>query len=484
MRIQGRTITNDKIQSGVEVRFGRVLRFDVGGVVYEFNPMKESKLTPRLEAVVNCKPQIEGGMRTDTPGFSAKLTIYNPGADLFSLVQNNTALFANKSKLENALSNKTAITNINRPRVNVYAGYWDYENKKEEVTQIFSGYLNSSSYYRKGVDTIMELWCHNIKLSVDDFARTIPYSGSGESRVEQILANRANVSKDTSYLSTVKTLIKDIAETRSPRPTISGAAFLDRLDLFNKNQDSQQKNPPLTEEEKNSTGWIKLNFIIGAYVDSKTEYNADRTLAMAFNSGIPKNFTYYKGERSDVTLEQQIRNLLKNFPGGAVSFKREDDVRDGSFNWFFWYVGGAGGSFNSTVEKTRTIVLEDFQNFLEAPVCNGNGQIVMKMLFNPQIIPMHNIMLTWDQYKTGNILNLGDKVQGGQVNAAMAYYSPLIQSGRYSSVVYALTQSSNGDIFNVPMKVVGVVHDLSTTTSKWNTTVTTSGLDFSQVKSK
>ena len=486
MKIQGTTIKSDKEQSGVEVNFGRVLKFEIGNLVYEFSPLKKDSLTPRLEATINCRPQVGAGMKDmSVPGFTAKLTIYNPGTDLFNLLANNKRLPSQKTVGDTLQKNTQKV--IKRPSVKVSAGYWDYENKTEKYTTIFNGFLNTSSYYRKGVDAVMELWCANVEMSYQSYANLIgtPVTGDERTRLQQILDNRKNLS-DISYKAAIKTLIQNLAKKRQPKVNTGESPLLDTIlnrTAKQENMSPIEDNSSVTDEERKSDEWIQLHPIAVPYI-GPDNYPSDEILSGVMNTGISNEFTIYTGKPDDDTLKAQLTKLLKNFPGGEVAYAADYETKGEVFHWYFWYVKGEGGGVENTksVPKTKTTVIEDFQNFIEAPVCNGNGQLVMKMMFNPDCRPQYSIMLLWDKYKTNTILNPLDKIQGGQVTTTAGYYGPLMQLGRYSMVVKALSGKDEGDIFNTEMTIISVVHDLSTTGSKWFSTVTTAGLDMSKVR--
>lgn len=492
MKVEGYTsyLNSDNNTNSVEVNFGRVMKFVISGAglstVYEFSPLKNETLTPRLEALVNCRPQVGSGMNTSMPGFSAKLTIYNPGEDIIKILT-NTARFPQKDKIATNTIYR-ATKGMGRPSVQVYAGYWDFEHEKENYNGIFTGYLNSSSLYRKGVDTILEMWCHNVEMTNKNFSTWIADNASESEKLDQLNDNTRVVSGGTSYLNAIRTLIKTLAHRRSRHIISQVEAPFTSYGTNNQPEVSPREDPNddglVTSDERNRDDWIEIFTTTKAYTGPSEIYTADSDLMNDLKStAIPKDFKFYNAgsEGDDVVLEQQLKELLKTFPYGSVKFEPEYVAFSNRFRWYFWRpTGGSSGSSSSSSASgsSKTHVIEDFQNFIEPPTCNGNGQIVMRMMFYPALVPMDNIMLRWDQYKTNTIIS--DKVQGGMVNASMGYYAPLIQAGRYSLSVYALTQSTTGDIFNEPMKMVSVIHDLSTTSSKWSTTVTTAGLDYDQ----
>ena len=146
--------------------------------VIEYNPRKASYLCPRLEAEIIDTP---ASALKNTPGYEARLKIYNPTRELLSLIASGITNILESGSVGNYYASKL--------RVSVYAGYYAQQAekktslkqkllpKKTEKTNvattnaidaqdratygsvpIFSGYVNNSLYVHKSTDNIFKFF--------------------------------------------------------------------------------------------------------------------------------------------------------------------------------------------------------------------------------------------------------------------------------------------------------------------------------------
>lgn len=470
-------------ENGVVYNMNRMLRVRIQQKsiekTVEYCPMADERLNARIEAVVKFLPAV--GKKNARTGLNAKVTIYNPPQEWVSLVQAPVWTLDYKN-VESYYAAKA--------RVYVDAGYWsnDEDAKKNEeggrsgYENIFGGYLNTSAYYRKGVDNILELYCFDIsmnKMDSQEFSLVNKKynslkTGNTYSDVYQDnvvttkVANRLTGGNGIMWTDFIFNVINHYAKEKRPYQT-----FLNGLVQTSENNMSIAFTSR-TAQDKSVGSDIMLQYIKPPRNPKNPEEGAvfDGDLDSLANSGAGSNVVVNAGN-----LDEAMEQVCSQFPGGLrwhVDYFKP--AVNGRTPYYLWQPGNTSSGNKKTplnigkVDK-NTYKIYNFQNMLEVPSMDGSGCLNIKMMYNNQIKPNSKIALIWDpdiKFKD----SISPYTQGLSTKASQALFHPSLQGGITNDIVKAIAKN-NGNIFNVGFTVGYLTHHLSTHTNNWFTEIKT-----------
>lgn len=443
-----------KSQDGQEYCMDRIMRVTVKGPsgtqVMEYCPNADKRLCVKMEATLKYLPMSQP--KNNRPGFSAVVKIYNPPAGLITLIDKHANWPIGQSSAQAYYRGRCSVL--------VEAGYWDYDAKDgRDYKRLFEGKLNTSAYYRKGVDDILELYYHNIELTDKEInsMTTAAKAASSDYQSTFYEESKASDSKGKFYGSADKSwngLMWDLI-SKYNNEVVDTDSIVAKLQAI---ANGTLNNP------KFSIHYIMAptdshNPDDGAQYDTSLEKEADK---------LSTKYLVLNGK----TFRDQIQEMCDFFP---TTLRYNIKVKDNTAHYYFWKVG-TGKAANKKWQTTDKLVIYNYQNLLEAPSVDGTGCLTVKMMFNANARAGKGIELRWvDGLKIGSAIS--DYTQGAASTAQLKNYYPSLQAGRYSIQVkalqYAKEQQGKGDIFNIPFKIGYVTHTLSTHGSAWHTEVKT-----------
>lgn len=483
--------------NGVEYRMNRILRVTVvasDGVdgdgkprqaehVIEFCPWENENLNARMEVTAKEVPIVNS--RHNGPGFSAKIKIYNPPLDLLTTINNHISWSIQSKNLDAYYKE--------RCRVYVDAGYWEDkaktkkpDDKKEETqnkggsnyTRIFSGWLNTSAYYRKGVDNVLEMFCHSIQILDQENQEMIKaIKNISQESYSKVVYNEKKQSplvggKQKSWEDMLLEIIQKYAPLKAPK-TIWGQLKTDRA------RNLLLAPVPVTAEDRTDIKKFvsfPINYIYEP-TDTRNPEGVKKTNQALANQARTMNTE--KWVINGGTFEEKIQQMCDRFPGG-LRWVEDKSYDDGKNRYYFWLPAGQPVTWNK--KKTNVpiqasdpdIIFYNFQNFLEVPSIDGAGQLKIKMMFNPAVRPNNKIQLKWVDNLTHNGV-ISPLTKGINTTAQSGQYYPSLQGGQYSIYAAAIL-NTNGDIFNTVYTATYITHTLHTHSNTWSTEIKTSAL--------
>ena len=488
----------------------RILRVTVLGNmkhVIEYCPMDSSDLCAHIDATVKYTPSIAN--KNTKEGLSAKVRIYNPSPELLQTINQHS----------NWMIGAGTQSNFYRKRCKVLidAGYWDsdfgslkisesdsaaikrekqdrIDKKGRNYKNIFEGWLNTSAYYRKGADNILELFCHDIRLtdreistitsaallSDTNYQRSI-YESAQEDKGKQIIGRT-----DISFQSMLLKVIRESETQKTPStpwPWVTRTENMSTSDTWVTNEDRttgwqktwkvslQFIKPPRDVENPGDgaqpDGWL-MQVVQNYAADNGTPLNT---------KGLVVNAPYF---------EDRVWQVCNYFWPTPMRWKADYSQNDGLTRYYFWVPESWGQSKSETEGSSNwsrhTTVITNFQNLLEVPSIDGAGCFTIKMMFNKDVRAGGLIMLTWDENKYTSDSRLAPYTKGVMSTASGGQYWPSLQGGRYNAQVYALQYkkmqegliaAATGDVFNQEFFVSYLTHKLSTHSNTWYTEVKT-----------
>lgn len=450
---------------------GKNIKNNGGVFVVEYCPMADDRLCARIEATVRTLPVVLN--KDSSPGFSAKIKIYNPPAELLEVINQHAGWAIGSKDLASYYSERCV--------VKVEAGYW--KNNKRDYTVIFGsdnkGWLNTSAYYRKGVDNILELYCHNVDISGSEYqamktSLEVSREGAGFQKVTYDnfkKSARTNKAGET-WAAFISNVIREYAELRAPKDPLG--------DLGQSLRYPTRPPVPVTDADRAGlTGkWFELRFIQEPKKNLEPGYVSvdNPTLRGLMNTTSPARAVTLNGS----TFKEKMNQLASAFPGGFM-WSEDLSFMNGVTRYYIWQVTGNTAELSAEAKKQQAIVMSppdiiiyNFQNMLQVPSVDGAGCFTMKMLFNPKVVPGLGIMLKWDDGKVnGN--QISDFTKGVMTTMQLGQYFPGLQGGDKQANIAAL-RANNGYLFDTTYRVGYVTHTLSTHTSSWSTEVKTLSL--------
>lgn len=466
---------------GVEYQMNRIMRVSVTGsyttvndkgvpttsnetIVYEYCPLADSRLNARIDARVEDRPVVN--TKNDNPGFAAKITIYNPSNELLTMINQN-------AKWVLDYKNKSAEQyNRSRCKVRLEAGYYDPQkypgNEGKGYTNIFEGRLNTSSYYRKGVDNILELLCHDIDLSGTEVQNLIKdATGAGGSVVTTYAQNIVGALGKKKLIGVAghswdefMTLMIDNYGVKKHTVVNDPVAMMSRI---------------VKEANRTGTGRTVQFDMVYIKPPSNLAHPSQGMVVDRELAGYADNLDVKGIVVNAATFSAKMEELCGYFPG-EMRWKLDDNR---SYvdkpTYYFWIANpgriGSKTKYNSTVNIKNLVTIYNFQNMLQVPSVDGAGCFSMKMLFHPDIVPLCGIELRWDpNYKLGNAIS--PYTEGVASTASIGQYYPSLQAGTKLFQVASIAKT-NGYLFNKVYQAGNVVHNLSTHSNNWYTEVKT-----------
>lgn len=459
--------------NGYTYNFNRMLRVTISdgstSQVVEYCPLADEKLNPRIDVVIKCMPLVVN--KNNKPGFSAKITLYNPGEEILGLINKHiTWPIGNKTQAEYYRG---------RCRVTVDAGYYEkgaanprggYSN----MGALGSWWLNSSAYYRKGVDNILELWCHELQLTDDEIqditkaveTKKVNYSKAiVEKKKERGFVGSNGVTWDMA----LELVIRKFAPLKAPL----GSTVYESSEA----QMSLLTTVPTATDRSGKTKFFKLQYIQQPVdesqprIDAKADHELELLAQKESTRGLVINGS---------TFSEKIGELIDYFPVPVVV--REDmGYTDGMTRYWIWRPRKGDGSLSASdsgekKEHKQIVTIYNFENMLQVPSVDASGCFTAKMMFNPALRPNVYLKLAWsDDYRSGQAIS--NYTEGVSTSSTFANYYPTLQGGKYQAQVKALRYkkmpNSLGYLFNEAYKIGYVTHTLSTHTNSWYTEVKT-----------
>lgn len=483
---------------GINYNTDRILRVTVykeggGHVVIEYCPYDRPTIAAKIDATIKIWPVTQP--KNNKPGNLAKVKIFFPPENLISLIDTYTNWAIGYTNAQPYY--KT------RCRVRVEAGYWDRDlaarsknpsptetsrngverkktddeiaaekrNKGRVYKQVFEGWLNTSSFYRKGTDDILELYAHNIELTTTEISKLnskLVDNGVLKKIYTATVQGESTAKVQGTAQKSWQTLAHEIItrfDPQSVKPTAKGT--LDRT------MEMGYTPIPGTENKETQPNF-KMHFIFPPkdrdkpWVDAQSDPFLEEAVVDTKTRGIVINVHSFVGAMNEA---------CDYLPGGIVWKPIYKKDNDGYVNHWFWRPGTMEKNTVNGWKPGTTVTIYNYQNLLEAPSVDGAGCFNIKMLFNPNVAPDGGIRLVWDdKHRSSNILS--PYTQGANSTAGLGQYYPSLQAGKYNIQTRALEyqrgiKNSKGDIFGPTYRVGYITHSLSSYGSAWSTEVKT-----------
>lgn len=533
------------IINGRDFNFNRIVKVELveagsGKLVYsiEFNPLKKRELCARIEADIIGLPKVT---KTDSPSYSAKVIIYNPESTLLALIAQNIEFLlgkdvSNKSIdlqptlknwqppmiLPEALKDKVVyatnrnedasllvqqeisetLSNFykNRPKLRLYAGYYDQEGKYENYSLLFEGYLNGSSFYHRGTEDILQLNCHDLDLS-EIPGGTILTSVSKTKRAEienKIIANNdkrrkgkatfdASLRNYEAWFATERIRLYDGKLVKLTQSVLD--AMWNSEDFKNVNPTSNIDVWYVTSKQAVLKGLKNQEKYADAASWKNKELEYLLTHSYKENATSPNLLGFYTPK---VNLKEILNDLcaatkipLKN--GETVSIGW--DVINENVSKTTYIIFTIANGPTTTTASSATYRIWNYQNLLESPAVDGAGCLTIRMLLKPEIRAGESIalMLSEDLGEQEGLVNVSSftssiaygpgRLLGSLATSANLTTTPSVQLSEAASVA-ALNKKKNsaeqdGYLFNRGFFIQKFEHKISTHKSDWSTTVRT-----------
>lgn len=507
MKINGQTYFLDRCLKFIFVG-PRVVNGAFGFLTVEYCPRKDERLCPRLEADITDNPNPQ---QTDRPGYGGKIRIYNPDEEILQMVANST-VWSNDyidsqngsyaaQQLKESQSKKYY---ANKLQVFVYAGYYDEEQPRYEVSYnnatrnlnfvpqtnpdgtlikgdgdytkqpVIAAYVNNSYYYRQGVDNILDLYVHDVDMSQQstkvasfgaDEAQGGPAYGTPRSAVV--------MPKRVTFHSTLLYLIQQYGSSYGP-------AMLNRENVAGKND------------------WARIHYIsniesyqkwLSAGRDDMNKGYISPTLEAALENGPEYNGPNYSTWYSNASDFKTMVKELCDYAATAKMNLRWQVERQANLTDFLIWDANFTPQLTTTysIKENATVIIWNFQNQLQVPTIQGNGSLHAKMFFNRDIKPMGALAFAIsdeiDDGATASLARMGILTQdngqiigglAGQAGNCATQQVTLSGSGSIGSVLQNNKKAKEfGYIFNQAWRVVRVKHMLKTHSNEWYTEVHT-----------
>lgn len=533
------------IINGREFNFNRIVKVELveagsGNPVYsiEFNPLKKRELCARIEADILGLPKVT---KTDSPSYSAKVIIYNPEKVLLALVAKNINFLlgedvSNKDinlqptlknwripmVLPDSLEDKViyatnrdedasqiiqqqvseTLTNFykRRPKIRLYAGYYDQETEHENYSLLFEGYLNGSSFHHRGTEDMLQLNCHDLDLS-EIPGGTILTSVSKARRAEIensiIMDNdkrrRGKETFDASlrnYESWFATERIRVSDGKLVKLTQGALDSMWRSDYFKKNNPTSDIN----------VWYVTSKQAVLKGLKNQEEYN---NAASWKNKDLEYLLTHsYKENRTSPNLlgfytpKVNLREILNDLCAATrIPLKNGEtvpigwDVINENVSKTTYIIFPIGNGPTTTSASSATYRIWNYQNLLESPAVDGAGCLTIRMLLKPEIRSGESIalMLSEDLGEQEGLVNVSSftssimygksRMLGSLATSANLTTTPSIQLSEAASVA-ALNKKKesaeqDGYMFNRGFYIQKFEHKISTHTADWSTMVKT-----------
>lgn len=465
---------------GVVYNMNRMMRVTISAgnasEVIEYCPQADTRLNARMEAVVKYLPTV--GTASTRTGFVGKIVIYNPPKTVVGLVQKPVW------SIDNYYANNQKAYYNSLGFLRIEAGYWNENSKvntKEErlnsgrsgYKTLIDGYINTSSYYRRGTDNILEIYCFDKSSKAnDDFQKQVAATkatapGYQDKTVQQDKYTK-EIAADTKWYTAIRNIINEFSTEKSPKTRDKIANVVQSEEL----QMSLATTIRTAADKANGGQDFETIYIHPPQGDPEDGYKIDKELkAQAENLAVGKRFVINAGN-----IYTALEEIERTYPDGLrIHVNYPHPEPDGKTKYYIWQPGkGEGGQDWSPVEEGGVVEIYNFQNMLETPSIDGAGNFTMKMLFNPKITKSAFIRLRWDEsLRFENMIS--GYTKGVASTANLANFHPSLEGGLYNSQTRSIA-NSNGDIFNAKFRAGYITHTLSTHSNTWQTEVKTTGV--------
>lgn len=478
---------------GVVYNMNRMMRITVSvgkkTEVVEYCPQADTRLNARIEATIKFLP-ISGTASTRT-GWVAKATIYNPSKTLVSLIQKPVwSIDDYYAAHQEDYYSAGGVMEIE-------AGYWNEKSdgaksQKERADigrggykSLITGYINTSSYYRRGTDNILEIWCFDKSSKAnDDFNKQVKSTKATMPGYQQEVVNERKkpgrrVDKNENWYDAIKNVINEIATEKSP--TVPGKLFRDLGVIVESDEEQRSIISQLrTSEDKLTRRDFETIYIHPPKGSPEDGYEPYPEFQNKMHSELVGRNLSINGNNIYTAVEQ----LEQAYPGGLrIWFNYNHQEPDGVTKYYIWEPGNVSGNVSfDALEEGGVVEIYNFQNMLETPSIDGAGNFTMKMLFNPKIVKNAFVRLRWDErLRFDNMIS--GYTQGVASTANLSAFYPSLRGGLYNIQTRAVA-NADGNIFNAKFRVGYVTHTLSTHKNVWQTEVKTTGVASLQDTSK
>lgn len=471
-------------------------------VVLEFAPLDNELFCPKIEAEV--KDIYNTNLKNNTSGYTGKITVYNPPVELRNLLANNISYTLDYARDPSEFKRQVRKESANeylrefyqqRLRARLDVGYWNPEGHKEENGGVISdsrkpyrtlleGYINSSVYYHKGRDDIMEFTVQDMQFTQQEVtAIREAYDITCPTGIEPA---------DTRYMPTQEEL-----EARSGRRIRTWDAMLRKLvgnfSFYRPNPDygrtdiigmvrGQNEMIIVSDEDKKNYGsWVNVIYLYNRI--NRENIN----LPLKFKLEDPYTVDIWNFNATGNTLHEMI-NELATYDDLHLSWEIDEKYTPGAITVFVW-PQGEGSAFVPGEQADIKIV--NYQNILATPAVDTSGSLTIRMFLNLDAKPQARIALVLDdlvgsETGTGNALTIRPRKRkdgNGYERESISFAgtpSPYVGNtslayaqSTYSMAVVRGGADKMGYLFNTGYPILEATHKISTHGKMWETTIKT-----------
>lgn len=507
-----------KIQ-GNEYLFGRCLKITIAGskaITIEHAPEINRDLNLFMDVSITDRPSATA---YDNPGFQGTIKIYNPGKRLLEAVLAGATWVQNyldENGIEKEKFNAVEDFYNSRSTVTVEAGYIEETptGLKPMYHTILKGYLNGSSYERKGVDNVLTLGVMDMDLMRN--SKVVEKQPEFKTVQDYLNEQERMCAYETTWYQTVVKIIKMWETERLPNredlPELSRSLIHDTSTV------EQQINLPtmpdqsklsyeempfvqVSEVDRMRSDWFEIRFVesLNTYFTVRDKVGSDYQLRQETDAGLQAEaqslIMPVGGYVTGSNLAQMLDSLCAHM--GMIGWYR--DLKNTTRNRYIFYRLGNQKAF--VPKEQANIRIWNYQNLLESPSVSGSGIMTVKMVFNPECQCLKTIALVLDKKvvsKDGVTRDLNDLenglIESVAAQSSLATYGNVQING--ANAVAAANKSAlsnqektakvNGYLFNTGFPIISVKHELSTYGKNWTTTITTSpvvnGFQYAKLK--
>lgn len=502
--------------NGRNYNFGRCIRItffrwgeksdahDTKVFTIEHAPELNRYLNAAIDVNVTDRPSASN---RNQPGFMANVTIYNPDSKVLNFIKESSIwldeMLINPLKADDATKKKaTAAFYKKRVQVSVEAGYVSENSQGDRIADyhlIMKGYLNGSSYSRKGVDKVLTFGIYDI----DPLAMTTEQASSWEYKTPEDYIEEDKHEFKATFLETLNDYIKNFETQRIPR----SIETLARAISISSKVSNENVKPLYRDKVTDSKKDIQATPVSANQIGYEYVTEADRKTTNWFEILCVKSYQEYQKSKTgetiiDSTIEDgMLKSTMANTrmpSGGSVSGNNLMDLIDGlckyipnlcwkrdmenvKLNRYVFWLAEPKGAFKTG--NQANIKIWNYQNLLDSPAISGTGIMTIKMLFNPECKCLSTIALMLDKKLKSSVTRDFTTTEQILMESMASQSSNLAQYGNIqvtgAQAVAALDRGlkdgqSRGYLFNRAFPIISVEHSLSTYGKNWTTVVKTS----------
>lgn len=499
--------------NGTEVNFDRIMRITLWygqspasststdtvapqTVILEYAPLDNASFCPNIEAKVTdiTNPNNKNGQA----GFTAEVTIINPDDAVQRIIANhiNWVIDGNsfeefkKKLLADDGTNPNSETNdvltkyyANRVNIRIEAGYWQNSGEiiydangnvvgdtRRAYTLLFSGYVNSSVFFRKNADNVMILECQNWdynQINLNAIKKSLGVNESVSNNAAKYITmaldeqKKRNGSDAFSWDLMAQKLLRNFSITRPDPDYKIGSPVTNYTPVR-----------LVTDADRKRTDWYYVKYIY----TPRDKDKANEELRVKLQNLDTTRFYTVATTLTDMLYE------LSYWKDANVNFMIDDEYMVGRRVLFVW---PRGAEIKFTSAKEADIQIVNYQNLLESPAVTSSGSLNLRMMLNPDCKPQKSIVLRLDD-SFGTDQATGDSSviranQGLRESISFAGTpSPFVATiqGAYALSIYTQQLGrddvqNKGYMFNIGFPILRCIHTISTRSNKWETQVQT-----------